>query len=137
MERKTKSKNYIEPMPRGQFLRLMKDFKAAGGKYIANAESEKFLDAQGAEASTLNATTILFRKKPTRAAVYEELYHINQFRSGKIDGTARNAYECEAEAKAYLLENAEAFQLTEAEINQTKEALIWYQKKLKTMKGDA
>ena len=28
MERKIKSREYIEPMPRGQFLELMKEFKA-------------------------------------------------------------------------------------------------------------
>lgn len=136
MERKPRSKAYVEPMPRGKFLALMKDFKASGGKYIANDESERFLDAQGAEAITLNATTILFRKRPTRSAVYEELFHVKQFRDGLIDGTIRNAYECEIEAQVYLLDNSEKLELTESEIMQTQKALDRYRELLNKMKGD-
>ena len=74
--RKKNNDDRIEPMPRKLFLELMREFKKSGGKYIASKQSEDFLDSQGAEASAINATTILFRRRPTRAAVYEELFHV-------------------------------------------------------------
>ena len=138
MERKHKddSIDKIESMPRKQFLELMREFKKNGGTYIANKESEVFLNAKKVEACTLNSTTILFRRRPTRAAVYEELFHVEQFRMGKIDGTIINAYENEIEAQRYLLEHAEELELTMPEIKKTKEALEWYEMKLENLKGD-
>ena len=136
MYRKPRSEAYIEPMPKNQFLTLMREFKKMGGKYLANEQSENFLNIQGVEASTLNATTILFRRRPSRSAVYEELFHAQQYRDGKITGSAENAYKCEIEAQLYLLKHAEEFQLTEPEITQTHKALKWYENKLRTMKGD-
>ena len=49
------------------------------------ADAELYLDSREAEACTLNGYTILFRKRPGRAAVYEELIHAAQFRDGKND----------------------------------------------------
>ncbi|MBQ9438124.1 MAG: hypothetical protein IJU50_07300 [Lachnospiraceae bacterium] len=134
MERKPKLDSYVQPMPKSQFLKLMREFKSIGGKYICNEESEAFLSVQGAEAIALDGYTILFRRKPTRSAVYEELFHTEQFRSGKIDGTPKNRCECEIEAQKYLLDNAKGLQLTEPEIEQTKRALEWYTQKLSEAK---
>ena len=136
MERKPKPDMFIEPMPRDIFRQLMKKFEKEGGKYVADENSEAFLDAQCAEAITLNENTILFRKRPTRSAVYEELFHVKQFKAGKIDGTIRNAYECEIEAQEYLLDNAVNLGLTDREICQTEAALKWYRKELDKLKGD-
>ncbi len=138
MERKQKDGpvDHIEPMPRKQFLNLMREFKKRGGAYLANKESEEFLISKNVEACTLNATMILFRRRPTRAAVYEELYHVEQFREGKIDGTIINAYENEIEAQRYLLSNIKEFELTEAEVKRTQKALEWYTEKLSELKGD-
>lgn len=105
-----------EPMPRDQFLKLMSEFEKNGGIYMADERSEAFLNIRGAEASTYNATTILFRRNPTWAAVYEELFHADQFRKGRVDSTVKNTYECEIEAKQYLLKNATKLQLTDIEI---------------------
>lgn len=98
--------------------------------------SDAFLKARGVEASALNSTTILFRREPSRSAVYEELFHVKQFQEGKIDGTVRNAYENEIEAQEYLLKNAAELKLTQMEIEQTKDALEWYILKLNDLKGD-
>jgi len=136
MERKPKPEGYIEPMPQKLFFKLMKDFKALGGLYIANDDSERYLDIRGVEADTLNATTILFRKKPTRAAVYEELFHSKQYREGKIQDSALSVILCEIEAQEYLLKNANELHLTQPEINQTENALAWYKSRLKILKGD-
>ena len=136
MDRKHKPDSYIEPMPRDEFRQLMKEFKEKGGKYIADDDSEAFLDAQCAEAITLNENTILFHKRPTRSAVYEELFHVKQFREGKIDGTICNAYKCEIEAQEYLLDNAVDLGLTAEEICQTEAALERYREELDKLKGD-
>ena len=133
MERKPKNDVYVKPMPRGLFLRLMKEFKRMGGKVIMDKEAERYLDDKGAEACTLNAETILFRRKPSRAAVYEELFHVKQFREGKIDGTLKNSYVCEIEAKKYLLNNASILGLTEIEIIATQKSLEFYMKKLQKL----
>jgi hypothetical protein len=135
MERKPKPDTYIEPMPKSQFLSLMQEFKSLGGKYICNEESEKFLDVQGSEAVTLNGYTILFRKKPSRSAVYEELFHAAQYRDGKNDGTPKIRIECEIEAQEYLLNNAKSLQLTKPEIIQTQKALQIYRLELDKMEG--
>lgn len=135
MLRKNKADDYVEPMPRSLFIKIMREFKANGGKYVANEFSERFLLCQGAEACTLNENTILFKKHPSRAAVYEELFHIQQYRDGKINGELENIYLNEIEAKEYLLENANMLKLTKKEILQTEKALIWYKTALEQLKG--
>ncbi len=135
MDRKPKSDSYIKPMPRAQFLRLMREFKDIGGKYICDEHSEAHLSKSGAEATALDGYTILFRRKPGRAAVYEELFHTKQFRDGKIDGTLKNRLECEIEAQQYLLDNVSELGLTEPEIVQTQIALETYRRELSKMKG--
>ena len=137
MYRKKKSDKYIHPMPKKQFFIVEKQFNQQGGKFYMDNEAELILEAQGAEACTLDAKTILLRKRPTRAAVYEELFHAKQFSEGSIDGTLKNMYECEIEAKKYLLDNANVLELTQNEITQTKESLKWYLNKLEKMKGDS
>ena len=113
----------------------MREFKAIGGIYICNKDSEEFLSVQGAEAITLDSFTILFRRGPSRSVVYEELFHAEQFRNGKITGTQQNRLECEIEAQKYLLENADKFKLTKPEIVQTKDMLVVYTQKLSEQKG--
>lgn len=137
MDRKPKEDSFIQPMPKTLFLELMREFKSIGGKYVCNEESEAHLSKFGAEASTLDGYTILFRKRPSRSAVYEELFHAKQFRDGKVDGTYKNRLECEIEAQVYLLDNAALLQLTDSEIVQTKRALEVYRKELQKCKEDS
>lgn len=136
MNRKPKSNSYVQPMPRKQFLRLMHEFKEIGGKYICNKETEEFLSLQKAEAMTIDGFTILFSRRPSRAAVYEELFHAKQFRNGKINGSFENMLTCEVEAQEYLLNNAKILELTDPEIIQTRQALEWYRQKLTELKGE-
>ena len=53
--------------------------ESIGGKYVCDEHSEAHLSKSGAEATALDGYTILFRRKPGQAAVYEELYHTKQF----------------------------------------------------------
>ena len=101
------------------------------------AEAELYLDSRESEACTLNGYTILFRKRPGRAAVYEELIHAAQFRDGKNDGSIRSVYKNEIEAKRQLLVRAKEFQLTEPEIRHTRISLELYERELQKLeKGD-
>ena len=135
MERKPKGDSYVKPMPKAQFLKLMREFKTIGGKYICDERAEAYLSKCGAEASALDGYTILFHRNPSRAAVYEELFHTKQFRDGKINGSIENRLECEIEAQQYLLDNASGLGLTKPEIAQTRKALETYRRELSKMKG--
>ena len=134
--KKNKTNAVIKPMPRSQFLRLMHDFKMIGGKYICSKESDEYLQKRNAEASAVDGYTIILKRRPTRGAVYEELFHAKQFRDGKIDGSQQNRIECEIEAQKYLLDNAERLGLLKAEIERTQSALKEYEEILLRMKGE-
>ena len=137
MDRKPKPDTYVEPMPQKLFHQLVKQFQELGGKVIMGADAELYLDSREAEACTLNGYTILFRKRPGRAAVYEELFHAAQFRDGKNDGSIRSVYKNEIEAKRQLLVRAKEFQLTEPEIRHTRISLELYERELRKLeKGD-
>lgn len=120
----------IEPMPKKQFQTIVKRFKAQGGIFQFDEETDKYLDSRNAEAITYDAKTILIRRKPGRASVFEELIHTAQYRNGRNDGSYPSRLRCEIEAQEKLLRNAKAYHLTEPEIYQTQKALEAYQKEL-------
>ncbi|MBQ8318980.1 MAG: hypothetical protein IJX85_11600 [Lachnospiraceae bacterium] len=130
MYRKPKPEGYVEPMPKKQFFKLLKEFKAIGGTFGMGEDVDRFLEMQNAEASTLNGFLILFSSKPSRSAVYEELIHAEQYRNNKNDGSYRSRLENEIEAQEILIEKADEYELTEPEIVQTKKALASYKKEL-------
>lgn len=126
MYRKT-TKDKIEPMPAKQFRRIEKAFKKQGGIFQYDRDTEKYLESQNAEAITYNATTVLFKSRPGRASVFEELIHTHQYKVGKNDGSYLARLECEIEAQKKLLSHQKAYRLTEVEIEQTKKALEAYE----------
>lgn len=129
MYRKSKS-GKIEPMPKKQFQRIVKKFRANGGLIQFNAETDAYLISKNAEAITYNENTILIRQNPGRASVFEELIHTAQYRKGRNDGSYASRLRCEIEAQEKLLKNAKIYQLTEPEIQQTRKALEAYQNEL-------
>lgn len=78
MDRKKKLDSYVEPMPKKLLRQLICEFERIGGKVLMEDEIDAYLDSKNAEACTLNGYTILLKKKPGRAAVYEELFHAEQ-----------------------------------------------------------
>lgn len=132
MNRKPKADTYIPPMPKRKLKKLISEFENNGGRIYMSSDIQKYLDLKNAEAVTLNESTILLRKHPSRAAVYEELYHAQQFKDGKIDGTKISKILCEIEAKQYLLDNSNMLELTENEILSTKKSLDYYIKQMET-----
>lgn len=123
LSRTPKPNDWIEPMPIKQFRRIEKAFRKKGGIIVVGEEANAILDMQEAEASTFNESTILFRKNPSRAAVFEELIHTAQYRMGKCDGSVKSRLENEIEAKEKLIKYAKAYNLTDIEIYNTRKML--------------
>lgn len=129
MYRKSKE-NKIEPMPKKQFQRIEKAFKRHGGMFQYSKETDAYLDSKNAEAITYNATTILFKRNPGRASVFEELIHSTQYRTGRNDGSYKSRLLCEIEAQEKLLRCKKVYKLTDIEIKQTEQALQDYKEEL-------
>ena len=120
----------IEPMPKKQFRKIEKHFKANGGIIQYNEETDAYLKSKNAEAITYNEKTILLKQNPSRASVFEELIHATQYRNGENDGSYINRLKCEISAQKKLIKYSKAFKLTNNEIIQTKKALAAYEKEL-------
>lgn len=69
LKRKPRPDNYIEPMPKKQLQKLVKEFKAKGGIIIMDEASEIHLKSKNAEGVTYNSTTILLTRNPGRSVV--------------------------------------------------------------------
>ena len=119
-----------EPMPKKQFLKIEKRFKARGGVFQYSDEMDEYLKKRNAEAITYNSKTILFRKDPSRASVFEELIHATQYKNGENDGSYISRLKCEIVAQKKLIKYSKAYNLTELEIRQTQEALKAYENEL-------
>lgn len=129
--RKPKPIGYIEPMPKKQLRRIMKAFAKNGGVIQMSSETDAYLDSKNAEAITYNAKTILLRRNPGRASVFEELIHTAQYRNGENDGSYESRLKCEIYAQKKLLKYKKVYKLTEAEIEQTKAVLRSYEAELR------
>ncbi len=112
-----------EPMPEEQFSRIKKRAETIGILILSDEDSERYVLSRGAEGITLNANTVCLMRNPSRVAVFEELIHTSQYRSGKIDGTPLSIARAEVEAKTKILRNAKAYNLTKTEINTTRKIL--------------
>ena len=124
----------MEPMPKKQFRRMVNAFKRHGGKVYICKFSDNILEKDHAEGSTFNATTIMFPKHPSRAAVFEEFIHATQYRLGQNDGSYYCTLVNEIEAKEKLLRNRMAYKLTKQEIIDTRESLERYRQKLEKLR---
>lgn len=137
MFRKKRDLSKPEPMPKKQFMRICKAFRRQGGIICMGPEIDVLLENRGAEAITYDASTILFHTNPSRAAVYEELIHTYQFKTGQNDCTPKRRVICEIEAQKKLLKYSKEYCLTDIEIQQTKMVLLLYENELKKLeRGD-
>lgn len=131
MYRKKKDNEFIEPMPRGQLMRIVKAFRRNGGVIQMDAATDHWLkNVKHVEGITYNANTILLMRKPGRASVFEELIHTTQYRQGKLDGSERQRLICEIEAKEKLLKYRKTYKLTDKEIKDTERLLLMHRKEL-------
>lgn len=130
LERKKKGKQDVEPMPKKQLQKIVKGFKKNGGIIRMDAETDEFLKRRKSEGITYNATTILLKQNSGRAAVFEELIHSAQYKSGRNDGSTKARLLCEIEAQEKLLKYQNTYKLTTAEIELTEHNLENYRKDL-------
>ena len=117
----------ILPMNEERFYRMKAAFEKQGGVMASSEEIDRHLDAMGASAATLNATTVLIRQNriPTASEMFEEMIHVSQYRTGKATGS--NWLDMEIETKKKLIRNKKQYDITDEEqqitINQLKELL--------------
>jgi hypothetical protein len=86
---------------------------------------DRYLELRGAEAVTDHAKQVLFTARPSTSAVFEELIHTAQHRTGRWDalvdqvGNAEATRIMEIEAAEKLIRNAKAWGIPEEETRQT------------------
>ena len=131
---RSKRRDSAEPMPRKQLNKIVKAFKRQGGRIIMDAEAQKILEQQEASGITLNEKTILLRKRPSRADVFEELIHATQFRNGEIKDGSLDTIIGEIKAKEKLLKYSKSYKLTDKEIRDTEKQLENYKEQLKNFR---
>ena len=96
-----------------RFARIKAAFERNGGIIDQSKEAQRLLKYHEAEAATLNATTIVLNPNPTNAAIFEELIHTAQYRTGRATGA--NIVEMEIEAAEKLLRFADRYELSKAD----------------------
>lgn len=125
-----KKAQMIDTMPKKQLRKIVKAFRRNGGVIQMDDITDAYLNSKHAEAITYNEKTILLRKNPGRAAVFEELIHATQFRKGENNGSYESRLLCEIAAQEKLLQFQKAYKLTAEEVRQTELALKSYRKEL-------
>lgn len=123
IRRKHNRERRAEPMPQKQFRRICKALKKHGVTVWMGDTADQICRIQNAEAFTLNDSTVVFRSRPSRSVVFEELIHLWQYSTNRCDGTKLSRIQCEIEAKEKVLRCAKSYRLTRLDIEITKEAL--------------
>jgi len=103
------------PMDENQFANIKKAFEARGGVISSSAEIDRHLDMMGADAATLNENTILIRHNtiPSASAIFEELIHTAQYRTGRA--ASGNWNDMEIEAKLKLIKYQKHYKIPDIE----------------------
>jgi len=125
--------------------KLQKEFEDLGGALLHNDESFEYIvsrekvEGVAIEAITFNEELILLNKSATTSAVYEELIHATQYRTGKYDNwvekygneIAKNLMEKEAAEE--LIERAVEWKLPNEEVKLVKERLEFFNEELRIL----
>ena len=142
------SKIIGKPISKKLLKELQDDFKKLGGDLVYDENSFEYIASrekiynEKIEALTFNEELIYLNKNATTSAVYEELIHAEQFRSGKYNDwvnkynniIAENLMEKEAAEK--LLENSIKWKLPKEEIKLVEERLEYFKNELKRLDYD-
>ncbi|PRB02453.1 hypothetical protein CQ046_12915 [Chryseobacterium sp. MYb7] len=125
--------------------KLQKEFEELGGALLHNDESFEYIASRekvegvAIEAITFNEELILLNKSATTSAVYEELIHATQYRTGKYDNWAEKFGNeiaknlMEKEAAEELIEKAVQWKLPDEEVKLVKERLEFFNEELKIL----
>lgn len=122
-----------ESMPKEQLDRIARAFTKNGGVIEMNADCDRYLQRRGAEAITLNANTILLSTSSSRAAVFEELIHSHQWKTGELTDDPLSRAKAEVAAKEKLLKCSKVYHLTDGDVEITKRLLENDRKVLKQL----
>jgi len=111
------------PMDEAKYKLIKAAFEKRGGAIISSSEIDEHLNKMGAEASTLNATTILMRQNliPSASTMFEELIHTSQYRTGRV--ASSNWIDMEIEAKQKLIKYQKNYDIPDIENNVSIEQL--------------
>ena len=126
----------IPRMPEEQRERIFAQLKANG---VSVTMDDEYLDmrslAQGAYvgASTFSQDTVIFRSRPTRSEVFEELIHLTQFKQGRNNATEIDIARNEIEAAEKLIRCQEAYEISDIENEQNKQRLIYERLRLQEL----
>ena len=99
------------------------EFESKGGLMVQDEDGDKYLDARGADAATLDKDTIIFRtgSPPTLSEYHEELIHSSQLERGEI--STSSVIEFEIEAKRELVKNQVLYGIPDHENTETERQL--------------
>jgi hypothetical protein len=125
-----------EAINAAEFAKIKAAFEKNGGSILQNADVDAYLlwrakqmGASNVGGLTHNAKEILLPTNATRTAVFEELIHTAQFRTGKVKklierfGNAGAERLLEIEAAEKLIQNQRAWQLPQSEIDEVAKRL--------------
>ena len=110
-------------MDKTKFEKMKKSFENCGGAIDSSLEIDRHLNFLDADAATLNATTIIIRHNiiPSASAIFEELIHTAQYRTGRATGD--NWVDMEIEAKEKLIRYQKQYGIADSENDITKRQL--------------
>ena len=102
-------------MNKHKFEKIKRNFEARGGMIDSSPEIDRHLDYLGADAAALNENTIIIKHDviPSASAMFEELIHTAQYKSGRATGD--NWIDMEIEAKRKLIKYQKQYGITDIE----------------------
>jgi hypothetical protein len=128
------------PMNKGLLNKIKESWKRLGKEIRqGDTETQTWLDYRKAEGLTFDDKLILLDKNASTSAVYEELIHATQHRTGKYGkiveeyGNTIGETMLEIEAAEKLLKNSRAWKIPADEIKQIEERLSIFKNNLKEL----
>jgi hypothetical protein len=114
--------NAIDP---ARLSRIKAAFQRTGRVIDQSADAERYLQMHKAGGVTFDARTVLLPQRPTTTAVFEEMIHTAQHRTGRFAeaigqfGNAQAEVRMEIEAAEKLINYRKAYQIPASETRQT------------------
>jgi len=107
------------PMDAKQFARIKIAFEKNGGIIDSSPELDRHLDSRGSEAAAFSEDTIIVKSGqiPSASAMFEELIHTTQYKSGRATGS--NWIQMEIEAKEKLVRYQKQYKIPNIENERT------------------
>ena len=116
-----------EPIDPKVIQRVNASLEKQGGIIVQSEEIDRYLVANGREASTFTDGMIWMHTEVSASGFFEELIHYGQIINGRAEyGNDENELLMEIEAKERLIKNRRAYGITDFEVEMLAEALNSY-----------